>query len=279
MDKTIYKKATEIRMWLGTALQKERQKYQAAPVLKDMMPQHTVAQGWGYVVLGYSLIEQGLKAVLHMRDMRGSVPPKTHDLSRLFAEFCAKDQEVLRAYYDDFRCAAPDMSAFPPATLDDFLKNLDGRRNDQGRHVGSVDWRYFLTEVVSCMEMPIASIDFMHEVVEGCVWLIESINKGDNNAEGGTYSRRLRRRRARRQNSWLALRRRWWKEGDRIELWWGPDYAGRCDYLVVMGERGRSFFRPLPNAEDIGLDIIDKRREFDSFDSQQGLRSIGILVA
>ena len=131
------------------------------------------------------------------------------------------------------------------------------------------------------MEMPTASIDFMHEVVEGCVWLIGSIHRGDNNAEGGTYSRRLRRRRSRRQNSWLALRRSspgWWKEGDRIELLWGPDYAGRCDYLVVRGERGRPFFGLLPDAENIGLDIIDKRSELDSFDAKKGLRSIGIIV-
>lgn len=191
MDKPIYKKTAEIQMCLRTALCMERQKYKKVPVTRDMIP-HMVAQGWGYVVAGYSLVEQGLKAILHVR---GGEPPRTHDLFCLFAELCAPAQDDLRAYYDDFRCKAPGMSDFPLATLDDFLRGLDGRkncRNRPSRHVGSFDWRYFLTEEGSGMAMPLVSIDFMHEVVEGCVWLIGSIDKGDNSARGGIYSRRLR---------------------------------------------------------------------------------------
>ena len=48
-----------------------------------------VAQAWGYVVAGYFLLEQGLKAVLYVR---GVEPPKTHALSVLFAELSAEDQ-------------------------------------------------------------------------------------------------------------------------------------------------------------------------------------------
>ncbi len=277
MDKTTYKKAIDIRMWLGTALQKERQKYQATPICPDMIP-HMVAQGWGYVVAGYFLIEQGLKAVLHMRD---NAPPRTHDLSCLFAKLCAQDQKVLRTYYDDFRGAAPGMSKFPLATLDDFLENLDGGQKGKSRHTGSFDWRYFLTEEGNDIAMPLVSIDFMHEVVEGCVHLIGSIDKGDDKADKATYSWRLQWRRLRHQHDWLMVRMNlpgWGEEGNRIELLWGPDYAGRYDYLVFKNGRIHRFFAPIPDAEKTGLETIDKRCELDSFDAKKGLRSIGIIV-
>ena len=94
-----------------------------------MVPGHEAAQGWGYVVAGYFLIEQGLKVVLHVR---GVEPPKMHAMAVLFAELPEEDQDVLRAYYDDFRHTFPGMSSFPLATLDEFLVNLDGTRDSPG---------------------------------------------------------------------------------------------------------------------------------------------------
>ena len=132
------------------------------------------------------------------------------------------------------------------------------------------------------MAMLPVSIDFMHEIVHGCVWLIGSIDKKDDKADRGTYSWRLQRCRSRRQNDWLTVRMNspgWEEEGDRIELLWGPDYAKRCDYLAFKNGRHRRFFAPLPDAKEVELEIMDKRGKLDSFDAKKGLRSIGIIVA
>ena len=69
-----------------------------------MLPGHELAQAWGYVVAGYSLVEQGLKAVLYVR---GGEPKKGHELSVLFTDMPPEDRDILRTYYDDFRHTFP----------------------------------------------------------------------------------------------------------------------------------------------------------------------------
>lgn len=278
-DRITYKEPLYVWAWLETALKKEWQKYAATPVTPDMMPGHELAQAWGYVVAGYSLIEQSLKAVLYVR---GGEPPKTHALSVLFAELPTEDQDVLRAYYDDFRQTFPSMNAFPLATLDEFLVNLDGTRNGRGQYIGSFDWRYFLTEAGSGASMPRVSVNVMHEVVYGCVRLVMSVDRGDYKAGGATYSWRLRRKRSNDYRDWLTVRMNlpgWGQEGDRIEILWGPDYEDRYDYLVFEGDQIRSFFARLPNLEEVELATIDKRGELESFDPEEGFRSIGVIAS
>ena len=70
----------------------------------------------------------------------------------------------------------------------------------------------------------------------------------------------------------------WGQEGDRIEILWGPNYCGRYDYLVFKSGKRRRFFAPLPNAEKVELEMIDKREELESFDPEEGLRSIGVSM-
>ncbi len=278
-DKITYKKPLHVCAWLDTALKKEWQKYTATPVTPDMVPGHELAQAWGYVVAGYFLLEQGLKAVLHVRDVE---PPKTHALSVLFEALPAEDQDVLRAYYNDFRHTFPGMTSFPLATFDEFLVNLDGARNSRGHYIGSFNWRYFLTEEGSGASMPRVSINVMHEIVYGCVRLIRSIDKGNDEAGGATYSWRLRWKRSNRYRDWLTVRMNspgWGQEGDRLEILWGPGYGDRYDYLVFEGGRIRSFFARLPNAEETELSVVDKRSELDSFDPEEGFRSIGVTVS
>ena len=278
-DKISYKEPLYVWAWLDTALKKEWQKYAATPVTPDMVPGHEAAQGWGYVVAGYFLIEQGLKAVLHVR---GVEPPKTHALVVLFAEVPGEDQDVLRAYYDDFRHTFSGMSSFPLATLDEFLVNLDGTRDSRGHYIGSFDWRYFLTEERSGTSMPLVSINVMHEIVYGCVQLVRSIDKRGDKASGATYSWRLRWRRSRLQQDWLTVRMNspgWGNEGDRLEILWGPGYGSRYDYLVFEGGRIRSFFAPLPNSDKVELSVVDKRGELESFAPEKGFRSIGVTVS
>ena len=278
-DKIAYREPLYVWAWLDTALKKEWQKYAATPVTSDMFPGHELAQAWGYVVAGYFLIEQGLKAVLHVR---GVEPPKTHALSVLSAELPAKDQDVLRAYYDDFRHTFPGMSSFPLATLDEFLVNLDGAQNSRGHYIGSYDWRYFLTEEGSGASMPRVGINVMHEVVYGCVQLVRSIDKGDDKAGRVTYSWRLRWKRSDLYQDWLTVRMNspgWGQEGDRLEILWGPGYGNRFDYMVIEGGRIRSFFAPLPNEDEVELAMIDKRGELESFDPKEGFRSIGVTMS
>ena len=277
-DKITYKEPLYIWAWLETALKKEWQKYQATPVTPDLVPGHELAQAWGYVLAGYFLIEQGLKAILYVR---GSEPPKTHALSVLFAELPAEDQEVLGTYYDDFRHTFPGMSTFSLATLDEFLVNLDGARNGRGQHIGSFDWRYFLTEEGRGASMPRVSVNVMHEVVFGCVQLVMSIDKGNGQPSGASYSWRLRRNRWKGYRDWLTVRMNspgWGQEGDRIEILWGPDYGDRYDYLVFEGDQIRSFFAPLPNAKKVELVPKDMRHELESFDLEEGFRSIGVIA-
>lgn len=270
-DKIRYRKPSDVRIWLDTALKKEREKYKNTPVKRDMIPNHELAQAWGYVVAGYFLIEQGLKAVLYVRN---NEPPKTHVLSCLFNKLSEEDRNVLREYYHDFRHACPGMSSFPLERFDEFLKELDGDQNDHG----SFDWRYFLTEEGSGASMPLVSIDFMHEVVYGCMRLMALIYKKDNEAVKATYSWRLQRIRSRFQIGWLTVRMNspgWEQEGSRIEILWGPDYAGRYDYFVFKGGTKRCFGQ-LPDAKKIKLEVIDKRRELESFDHDEGFRRIWV---
>ncbi len=278
-EKITYKKPLYIRVWLETALKKEWLKFAATPVMPDMAPGYEEAQAWGYVVAGYFLIEQGLKAVLHMRGIQSA---KTHALSVLFFELPAEDQDMLRIYYDDFRHTFPGMSLFPFSTLDEFLVNLDGTRNSRGQRAGSFDWRYFLTEEGSGASMPLVSINVMHEIVYGCVQLVSSTDKGDQKADRATYSWRLRWERSRLQQDWLTVRMNspeWGKEGDRLEILSGPAYGDRYDYLVFKDGQIRSFFAPLPRTEEAGLTVLDKRVEMESFDPKEGFRSIGVTVS
>ncbi len=273
--KIAYKKRFLSR--LETALKMERKKYAATPITPDLIPEYEVAQGWGYVVAGYFLIEQGFKAILYAR---GVQPRKTHAQSVLFAELPGGDRDVLCAYYDDFRHSFPSMSSFPFSTLNEFLANLDG---PQESSKGSLVWRYFPIEGEILSPMPIVGIDVMHELVHGCVCLIRAIvrNEDTESALRHTYSWRCQRKRWKRQRDWLTVRMNspeWGKEGDRLEILSGPAYGERYDYLVFEGKRFRHFFAPLPDAEKVGLPILDKRDELESFDPVKGFQSIGVVM-
>ena len=271
----IYKETHEILIWLDTALKMEWKKLADTPVTPDLDPGYMVAKGWGYVIAGYSLIEQGLKAVLHLR---GVEPPKTHVLSDLHTRLPSGDQDVLRTYYEDFRHTFPGMRAFPLATFDEYLVNLDGVKNSRDRYIGATDWRYFLTEERSGASMPLVSVNVMHEVAFSCARIVESIYREKDQADSYTYSWRLQRERMELQKKWLANRMNssgWGQEGDRIEILWGPGYDDRYDYLLFKGDTYIWHFAPLPNAEETKLLMVDKRQELESFDPEKEFWSYG----
>ena len=193
--------------------------------------------------------------------------------------FKADDQETLREFYTDYReTIRGRVGAFPFVTLDDFLENLDGDPNKQGDdHIGSFDWRYFLIEEQRSQKMPTVSVDFLHEIAYGCICMVEHARNGKFEPSRHTHSWRKRWKRNKKYSDWLMVRMNsegWDKLGDRLEILWGPDYRGRHDLLLFKGKGIQQCFAELP--EDPSLPIVDKRQEIESFDVDEGLRSIGV---
>lgn len=68
----------------------------------------------------------------------------------------------------------------------------------------------------------------------------------------------------------------WGDLGDRLEILWGPDCFGRYDLLLFKGKRARPYFCELP--KDFEIPIVDKRKEIEDFDVEEGLVSVGGLM-
>ena len=265
-----------ITAWLSIALEKEKKKYKKCPVTPDLVPGHEVAQAWGYVVAGYFLVEESFKALLYLC---GKQVPTKHSLTILFDLFEQEDKEILREFYSDYRAAIGGARGrFPFRTLDGFLTNLDGDPNKRGDdRVGSFDWRYFLIEEQRSAKMPVVSVEFLHEIAYGCIRMVEHANNGNFKPSQYTYSWRLKWKRDRKYSDWLMVRANSDEREDlenRLEILWGPDYRGRYDLLLFKGKVAQAYFSEL--SDDFSLPIIDKRKEVEAFDVEEGLRSIGI---
>ena len=260
--------------WLDTALNMERAKYKSCPWKQDFVPGYEVAQAWGYVVSGYFLVEESFKALLYLHGI--NVPIK-HSLTMLFDLFEPDDKDILREYYSDYRATIGGATGkFPFKTLDDFLANLDGDKNKKGDdHIGSFDWRYFLIEEKRSAKMPMASVEFLHEIAFGCTRMVEHAHHKKFDPSRYTHSCRMRWKRDRKRRDWLMIRMNsegWDKLPDRLEVVWGPDYKGRHDLVRFEGKRVQAYFSEIP--EKITLPIFDKRKEFESFDVDVVSRSI-----
>ena len=274
-DQTIdFKDPLWMTAWLDMALDMEKDKLESCPVKRDLMPGAEVAQGWGFVVAGYFLVEQSFKALLHVLEKR--VPLK-HSLTMLYEKMDLEDQDLLREYYTDYKAAAG-WPQFPFGTLDEFLANLDGDPNKQETdHVGSMDWRYFPIEESRSTNMPTVSIEFLHEITYGCIRMTEFAANGNFEPSEQTYSHRLRWKRLEKYTDWLTVRMNsgeWEDLPDRLEVYWGPDYKDRYDLRLFRGKGACDYFSEIP--DDFCLPIKDKRREIDAFDVDAGFRSIGV---
>ena len=268
-----------ITAWLDTALEKEKEKYEKCPVIPDMAPGHDAAQGWGYVVTGYFLVEEAFKALLFVRGKRKV--PMIHSLSVLFNKLEPTDQAILREYYSDYKATTGGrIGAFPFKSIDEFLLNLDGDENAHDNHIGSFDWRYFLIEEKRSKEMPIVSVDYLHETVYGCIRIGEHASNGRFEPMRYTRSWRLRGQRTQKYQDWLTVRMNsegWNELGDRLEILWRPDYLGRYDLYLFRSKVMQAYFSEPP--DNCTLPVIDKRKEIESFDVEQGYRSIGMIRA
>ena len=268
-----FKDPSWILAWLDTALKKEKEKYKESPVLPDMVPGYEAAQGWGYVVIGYFLVEEAFKTLLHVREKE---VPKEHALSILFGLLDQEDKLILCEYYDDYKATAEgELGRFP--SIEDFLVNLDGNKNKRGSYIGSFDWRYFLIEEMQSGKMPLVSVDCLHEVTYGLTRIVEWVVHERSHPSHYTHSWRLRRKREEKYRDWNNVRVKsgqWSEPGDRIEILWGPDYCGRYDLYVLHGKTGKSIFGQIPT--DLDLPVLDKRSEIELFDVEEGYRSIGV---
>ena len=259
-----------IQVWLETALEAEWRKFRDCPVNPDLMPDHELAQAWGYVVAAYFLMEEAFKAVLHLRERQVA---QHHVLHTLFTELSTEDQGTLREYFRDFLGTCSQGRPFAFGELDAFLANLDG-----GNKRGSFDWRYFPIEESSNETLPVVRISIMHEVVYGCLRIIEHMRHTDRDPLRYTHSWRLRWVRKDKYTDWLTVRMNsdgWDRLGDRLEILWGPDYQGRHDYMVFRGKHRHCRFALLPASGTLDIPVVDKTAEVDRFDAEAGYRSIG----
>ncbi len=234
-----------------------------------------MAQGWGFVVAAYSLLEQSFKALLYMR---GKQVPVKHSLSDLFDQFETKDRGVLREYYSDYKATAEGMGSFPFETLDDFIRNLDGDPNKRGiDRIGSLDWRYSPIADANSQTMPTVSIECLHEIIYGCNQMVHAAHQGNFDPSTYTNSWRMHRRRnIEPYRYWCMVRinsGRWDELGDRLEILGGPDYSDRYDWQIFEGESVLRYFCKLPAHPPVPE--VDKRQELREFDVEAGLRSLG----
>ena len=248
--------------WLDAALKKEKKKYKQCPVRSDGVPDYESAQGWGYVVAGYFLAEASFKAFLYVR---GKQVPRIHSLSPLFDRFEEEDKTILREYYTDYQATIGGrVGAFPFESLDDFLRNLDGDKNKRGDHIGSFDWRYFLIEEKRSQRMPVVSMDYLHEIVCGCIQIIRYANNSSFEPCRHTHSWRMRRKREAKYRDWLNVRLNsdgWDDLGDRLEILWGADYRGRYDLCLFKGKERKDYFSKIP--DNFTLPVVDKRKDIE----------------
>ena len=259
--------------WLDASLKKEKEKYEQCPIMPDMVPGYVDAQAWAYIVTGYFLAEQSFKALLLLREKEA---PKKRPLSTLFNLFDDNDKELFREYYTDYRATiGGNRGEFPFETLDDFLSNLDGEADS---NQGSLAWRYYLIEEVP--ELPFVSVDYLHEIVFGCIQIVKYARNGRFKPSQYTHSWRLRWERKRKYDAWLNVRINsagWDDLDDRLEILWGPDYRGRYDLLHFNGPGLNACFSEIP--DDIAVPTVDMREEIEAFDVEAGYRSIGVTIA
>lgn len=268
---------------LTEALKMEAKKYKQVPITPGCYLGPEFARAWGHIVSGYFLLEQALKALIRIR---GGKAKKIHQLLPLFQELPVEDQDILREYYYDFRYTFPGLTALPQEridknlgkALDNFLDNLDGERGK-----GSFDWRYYLTEAGTSergpiRQMPTVNIPMMHEVIYGCVCLFYGMVD-----EREMYSYRLLQRRRNSFYYYLGILHlntpQQEREGNRIEILYGPDYKRRHDLLVYYDEANAepqqfnfkflSLEELVKDAKYKNLKQIDRREELASLNLKE----------
>ena len=240
---------------LSTALRAEQNKHLLCPV-SGYPQEHANAQGWGYVVAGYSLLEQSLKLLLGLEN---KTPRHSHGLLDLFQELSSTSQGTLREYYDSYRHGYGDPKEEAWKDLEAFLKNLDGRKGNNNQDMGSIDWRYYISEKLpgenaQSIPLPAVSADLLHEIIRGAIDLCgEHLPDTKAKATNAYVYRRLRDAKGFLDNGVGGI----WPEEDGLYLLCGPDHKDRYGFLLVKGAQRRVAFECLPG----DLQPVDFRRD------------------
>ncbi len=267
----MYREPLWLAAYLEGALEKEKEKYVKCPVMPDRIPDYTAAQGWGFVVTGYFLVEQSFKAILHTQGETNV--PSIHSLTSLFTKLSDNNKSTLREYYIDFKHTAGNaMKAFPIDSLDDFLVRLDGRENRQGTDkIGSIDWRYFLIEENNSQNLPLVSVDYLHEIACACIRIIEcEASSVQCDPTKHTYSNRIRSERMKKYLHWLDVRSNsdgWDPSDERVEILYGPDGLGNYDLYHFKNGSVSFCISKKTKYPDIRVD--DKREEIQPMMSKK----------
>ena len=240
-------------------------KYASNPIQYDI-EEYNCAQAWGSIVAGYFLLEQSLKALLHLCNCQIG---RTHVLYSLFELLPDKQKNILRFHYSDFVKAFPGLGRNTLDEIDGFFQNLDG---DQSK--GSFDWRYFLIEEQSSSKLPFIEMGLIYENVYSICRALEVYGNADDMHEEYTYSTYLACARRRVFLRWYEQREYspdWAGTGDRIEIFWGPDYAARYSYVKINGDQLNSYFDILSEDLENKFSICDVRAKFMSFQESDDL--------
>ena len=265
-----YKSTGDALTWLEQALAFEQKKYKSYPVPHDLAPEFVNAGGWGYIVTGYSLVEQAFKLLLHVRAKeQGS----GHSLLPLFDCLPASDKVLLREFYQDIRCSHPSLGEYPFQDVDECLVKLDGQKGK-----ASIEWRYYLIEE-ELTELPLTCIDYMHEIVFGALKIIQvkqimddSVHPNEESEYQHTvrqflYSQRQWMKRYNIYTDWLGRRMiqpGWNTLDDRIEVYGVHDRQGRTDYVIYQTIGGKKkppipMFGHIPEDNKLPVYNMEKR--------------------
>ena len=265
-----YKSPEDAFTWLDQALKFEQKKFKSCPVPHDLVPEFVNAGGWGYVVTGYSLLEQAFKILLHVRKNEQG---NGHSLQPLFKCLPEMDKELLREFYQDFRCSHPCLGEYPFPDIDKCLANLDGKARKS-----SIAWRYYLIEEEPT-ELPLTCIDYMHEIVFGALRIIQVRQIMDDSEHPNEeseyqhkvrqflYSQRQYEERLDKYNAWIDQRMNvsgWDTLGDRIEVYGVHDQQGRTDYVIFQKIGGKKtppipMFGHIPEDNKLPVYNMEKR--------------------
>ena len=187
MSKTqvTYKDPKEASIWLDAALEKERHKYANSPVNhKELVGGCIAANAWGFVALGYFLLEMSFKLQLHMLQKKIQMD---HSLLKTLPAAATRPSghafRVLRPL--PFQTVGGTTPASISKTLEKYVRNLDGQ-NDKGYS----DWRYYLIEEKQGPQMPLVSIGFLHEIIHGSNRLVGQLCNPRWDARSDTFSKR-----------------------------------------------------------------------------------------
>ncbi len=120
------------RLWVAFGCL--RDSYNKQPTQQDLEAEYEAIRWLSTITLAYSGIEQAMKCLLQLREIKFPRGARGHLIGKLFKKLAPQEQEVLRYSYAIYRSL---YDYIPQETADDFLEAIGD---------GYMPWRYFLSE-------------------------------------------------------------------------------------------------------------------------------------